>query len=296
MGRSRGERYCMQWIDVTQEGANRMGVRFARYLLAISIAPTTAWAQVPSGIDVAGTVVVSPAAGKGIETAKVPASVQTFGSGDFERSNSGNALDTLGQMANGVTLSDVQGNGLSQDLRFRGFAASPLQGTPQGIAVYQDGVRLNEAFGDTVNWDLIPKVAIDRADLWTNNPVFGLNAIGGAVSLRMKNGFNWQGLEAEIQGGSFGRYGGSFQYGLKSDSYSFYAAADGQHEDGWRPQSAADVARLYSDFGWRSDLTELHLAGSLASSKVGVVGPSPIEAIAAPSSPGRRRPATAWAR
>ncbi len=32
-----------------------------------------------------------------------------------------------------------------------------MLGTPQGLAVYQNGVRINEVFGDTVNWDLIPE-------------------------------------------------------------------------------------------------------------------------------------------
>ena len=104
------------------------------------------------------------------------------------------------QRVPGVSPTDVQGNGFFQDLRYRGFAASPLQGTPQGIAVYVNGMRINEAFGDTVNWDLIPASAIDRADVWTSNPVFGLNALGGAVSIQMKNGFTYQGTSAEVSG------------------------------------------------------------------------------------------------
>ena len=59
-----------------------------------------------------------------------------------------------------------------------------MSGTPQGLAVYQNGVRINEAFGDTVNWDLIPTAAIKSVDLVTNNPAFGLNALGGAVVVR----------------------------------------------------------------------------------------------------------------
>src|SRR6185295_10912893 len=111
------------------------------------------------------------------------------------------------------------------------IAASPLQGTPQGLAVYMSGIRLNEAFGDTVNWDLIPTNAIDRADVWTNNPVFGLNALGGAVSLQMKNGFTYRGYEAEFQGGSFGRYSGGAQFGAQDGRNSIYLAAQGSHED-----------------------------------------------------------------
>jgi hypothetical protein len=63
--------------------------------------------------------------------------------------NSGRLHETqaLEQRVPGVFISDVQGNEFTPDLRYRGFAASPLQGTPQGLAVYMQGVRVNEAFG-----------------------------------------------------------------------------------------------------------------------------------------------------
>ena len=48
----------------------------------------------------------------------------------------------------------------------------------------------NEVFGDIVNWDFIPEKAIRGMTLMPSNPVFGLNAIGGAISIEMKNGFN----------------------------------------------------------------------------------------------------------
>ena len=83
-----------------------------------------------------------------------------------------------------------------------------------------NGVRINEAFGDTVNWDLIPTIAIDRADIWTNNPAFGLNALGGAVNLQMKDGFNYNGVEFDASGGSYGRVGGSMQYGVRSGEWA----------------------------------------------------------------------------
>src|SRR5262249_56829372 len=97
----------------------------------------------------------------------------------------------------------------------RGFVASPVPGTPQGLAVYLNGIRVNESFGDTVNWDMIPTNAINRADIWTNNPVFGLNALGGAINLNMKNGFTWQGFEADVQGGWVGRVHGGMRDGAQ---------------------------------------------------------------------------------
>jgi len=122
--------------------------------------------QIPAFQAVAPT----PVTGLGIDRDKVPAMVQTLPAADFSRTYSPNVVETFVQRIPGVTTNNVQGNEFATDLRYRGFAASPVQGTPQGLAVYMQGIRINEAFGDTVNWDLIPKVAIGRSDIWTNNP------------------------------------------------------------------------------------------------------------------------------
>ncbi len=241
-------------------------------------APSAALAQSVSlpQIDVIAT---SPLTGTGIDRDKVPALVQTLSADDIQRTYSPSLTDTLFQRIPGVSTNDVQGNGFVQDLRYRGFAASPLAGTPQGLAVYLGGTRINEAFGDTVNWDLIPTNAIDRVDLWTNNPVFGLNALGGAVNIQMKNGFTWQGFEAEAQGGSFGRRQGALQYGVQKGDVAFYVAAQAAHDDGWRFQSPSDIARVFADLGWKGDRSEVHLTALGASNAFGVVGPTPVELI-----------------
>ena len=79
--------------------------------------------------------------------------MQTLTAPDFTRTESPLVTDTLFQRIPGVTLSDPNGNSAAQELSYRGFFASPVQGTPQGVAVYMSGIRFNEAFGDTVNWD-----------------------------------------------------------------------------------------------------------------------------------------------
>jgi iron complex outermembrane receptor protein len=214
-----------------------------------------------------------------IDRDKVPGTVQTLTAPDFTRTESPLVTDTLFQRIPGVTLSDPNGNSAAQALSYRGFFASPLQGTPQGVAVYMSGIRFNEAFGDTVNWDLIPTNAIDHSDLWTNNPVFGLNALGGALNLTMKNGFTYQGFEGELQGGSYGRFTGDAQYGGQFGDYSVYLAAQGLRDGGWRIQSPADVTRLYSDFGWRRDGAELHLIAAGALSSFGVAASTPIQLL-----------------
>src|SRR5437660_4322903 len=160
-----------------------------------------------------------------IDRDKVPSTTQVLTADDVVRTNSPNITDTLTQRVPGMSLSDPNGNGVQQEVRYRGFAASPLQGAPQGVAVYMGGVRVNEAFGDTVNWDLIPTNAIARADVWSSNPVFGLNALGGAVNIGMKNGFTYQGFEGEVQGGSFGRGSGAAQYGVQRDDVALSLAA-----------------------------------------------------------------------
>ena len=169
----------------------------------------------------------TPTAGSGMDVDKVPASVNAVGAGQIARTGSLNIADALQQQVPGIIISDTTGNPFQPDIQFRGFVASPVAGTPQGLAVYQNGVRINEAFGDTVNWDLIPTAAIRSVTVVTNNPAFGLNALGGAINVLMKNGFNYQGAEINTMGGSFGRIQSSAQWGKQIDNFSVYGALEG---------------------------------------------------------------------
>ena len=227
-------------------------------------------------------VVVTPApsSGPGVDADKLPGAVETLGAADLQREGSPVVTDALQQRSAGVSLSDTQGNSFARDLNYRGFSASPLQGTPQGLAVYMGGVRLNEAFGDTVNWDLIPEAAIARADLVTGDPAFGLNALGGAVALSMKSGRTFAGGAASLQGGSFGHVFGSVELGGSEGAWSHYIALDGGHEDGWRPQSGSQAIRGYGDLGWTGERAELHLILAGGDTRLGVVGPTPVDLLA----------------
>src|SRR6476661_1324694 len=106
------------------------------------VAPATT--PVPSALPAFQVIATTPVTGIGFDRSKVPAMAQTVTAADFSRVYSPNVLDTLQQRIPGVITTDVQGNGFFQDLRYRGFAASPLQGTPQGLAVYMQGVRIND--------------------------------------------------------------------------------------------------------------------------------------------------------
>ena len=249
---------------------------------AVSL-PISALAQASSGEQV---IVYGPlsALDFGLSPAKVPAELHSLSADQIEIYRGTSILDSLDGQVAGVSLSDAQGNRMFQNLRYHGFEASPLQGTPQGIAVYQNGMRLNEAFGDTVNWDAIPEAAIARMDVWSNNPVFGLNALGGAINLVMKDGFTWQGKSASIQGGAYGQSMGILQYGMNDGTFGLYAALEGATDGGWRLHSGSNVGRLYVDAGWRSADSQIHLVASGSQSVLGVVGPTPVELVQQASS------------
>lgn len=257
-------------------------VAWAAALTASAAAPAMAHAAEDAPPQVSEVVVVAPTPldGRGVDPDKLPAVVETVGGGAFVRSGSLAVTGALEQHVAGVSLADTQGNAFAKDLNFRGFDASSLQGAPQGLAVYIGGVRLNEAFGDTVNWDLIPEVAISRAELFTSNPAFGLNALGGAVTLKMKSGFNAPGGSVMLEGGAFGRIDGALEYGASSGPWGVYLAADGGHDDGWRRHSPSDIARLYGDLGWKGEDSELHLVLAGAQNEMGVVGPTPVDLLA----------------
>lgn len=219
----------------------------------------------------------SPGTGRGLDVDKVPSAINAVDASQIKRTNSPNIADALQQYVPGVSINEVTGNPFQPDIQFRGYVASPLAGTPQGLAVYQNGVRINEAFSDIVNWDLIPTAAIRSAVVVTNNPAYGLNALGGAIDLQMKNGFNYQGAEIDIMGGSFGRIQGSAQWGKQVDgNWSVYGALEGIHDNGFRNFSSSDVRRFYGDVGYRFEGNEFHLNGGVANNSL--AGPSTVPA------------------
>ena len=247
-------------------------------LLTCAVLPGIASAQ--ESLQTIEVVGVAPVPGGGIDREKVPSNVQTIDAGDLDHSKTPTLLDGMVQALPGVSLSDQSGNQFQRSLDYRGFAASPVPGTPQGIAVYQNGNRINEAFGDVVNWDLIPEMAIARMTLMPNNPLFGLNATGGALSIEMKNGFNYHGTEAQLSGGSYGRISSGAQAGYQDGNIAAYVAADGTYDRGWRDfSSSSQLRRMYVDLGARGDQTEFHVSFTGADNKLGSVAATPVELL-----------------
>ena len=226
------------------------------------------------------TVAMTPVKGSEIPLDKVPSGVSLVSSADIQSGGSPALQDALQQYVPGAIVSDVTGNGFSVDVQYRGFSASPVEGTPQGLAVYQNGVRINEVFGDTVNWDLIPSNAISGVTVVSGNPLYGLNALGGALNIAMKDGFSYHGVESDTRAGSWGRFQEAIQAGKQVDNFAAYVAVEGIHDGGWRELSPSDVKRMYVDLGARDKNTEFHINFTGAESKLGAVGPTPVELLA----------------
>ena len=224
----------------------------------------------------------TPLAGASIDSDKVAAAITSINPIDanlIKQTGSLNISDSLVKYVPGITLNEVAGNPFTPDVQFRGFTASPVSGTPQGLAVYQNGVRVNEAFGDTVNWDLIPTAAIKSLDVVTNNPAFGLNALGGAVVVQMKDGFNYHGAEIDTMGGSYGRIQSSLQWGKQIDNFAVYGALEGVHDDGFRNFQTSNVRRFYGDIGAKNDDAEFHINIGVADNDFGAAATTPAELL-----------------
>ena len=221
----------------------------------------------------------TPISGAGINPDKIPASLNLVDASQIKDTGSLNIGDALQKYVPGIVVNEVAGNPFQPNVQFRGFVASPVAGTPQGLAVYQNGVRVNEAFGDTVNWDLIPTAAIRSVTVVTNNPAFGLNALGGAVNVQMKDGFSYHGAEIDTMGGSFGRIQSSAQWGKQVDNFAVYGALEGLHDDGFRNFSASDVRRFYGDVGYKNDSSEFHLNMGAADNHFGATATAPVELL-----------------
>jgi iron complex outermembrane recepter protein len=218
--------------------------------------------------------------GTGVDADKVPNTVRTLNAEDLTRGVASTFADSLQQQVGSVSLNNYEGNPYQLDLTYRGFTASPVGGTPIGIAVYEGGVRVNEGFGDVVNWDLIPTFAITSLNLTSANPVFGFNALGGAVALGMKDGFHSPGVSADVSGGSFGRHTELVQAGWHNGTWGFYLGGNLSDETGWRIDSPSHVRQWYADAGYRNEASELHLSYTGADNHLIGTGPTPANLLA----------------
>lgn len=269
----------------------RRGLSAAVWLALLSQAqaqtqpPPASAADAPS----AGTVeitaprprVITPLPGVVLERERSSTQVQSATAADIRRAQAVTLTDFMLGAFQSVSVNDYQGNPFQQDLVFRGFSASPLIGTPQGLAVVLDGVRVNEPFGEVVNWDLIPLLAIERMDLLPGaNPLFGLNALGGALALATKSGFSAPGVEASALAGSFGRRQVQLAAGANDGTTAGFVALNRYDEDGWRDDSPSRVRQAFARVDVRLPWGSLVVNGLSARNRLVGNGLAPSDQVA----------------
>jgi outer membrane receptor protein involved in Fe transport len=251
-------------LEVSKAGFATLSVQIdVQSATPVSRTVTFALAQAASKIDVVST---TPLAGTDLSADQIAGAVQTATAADVEKSGALDLADFMNRRLNGVYLNEMQGNPYQPDVNFRGYTASPLLGTPEGISVYLDGVRQNQPFGDVVSWDLIPKNAISEITLVPgSDPLFGLNTLGGALSVQTKDGVSNPGIEGTATYGSSGRKAVQASYGGgKATGLNWFFAGNGFHESGWRIDSPSDVRQGFGRLGWRTDKTDLALTATYA--------------------------------
>ncbi|MBL4899466.1 MAG: TonB-dependent receptor plug domain-containing protein, partial [Colwellia sp.] len=208
-------------------------------------------------------------------------SAQYISTKDITRAQATSLADHMRNQLVSVNISDVQNNPFQPDVQYRGFTASPLLGLPQGISVYLNGVRFNEPFGDTVNWDLIPLAALESVALYSgSNPAFGQNTLGGALSLKTKNGFSYTDNEANVRFGSFGQQQYTIQSGGNDGKWGYYFIASSYKEDGWRNFSQSELKQVLATFSYQNDNNNIELLLAANDNEMTGNGAAPEELIA----------------
>lgn len=242
-------------LTVTKDG-------FAAYTARVEVTasqPVSHEARLEVGLAAYAVSVTSATPLAGLDRAldEIPAPTQAATSRDLEASGALDLSSFMNRRLNNIYLNEIQGNPMQPDLNYRGYTASPLLGTPQGVSIYLDGVRLNQPFGDVVSWDLIPRFAVAEMTLVPgSNPLFGLNTLGGSVSIRTKDGIDHAGTGLRVQGGSFARKMADFEHGGSAvNGFNWFLGASLLFEDGWRESSPSNVRQFFGKFGSQRERT-----------------------------------------
>lgn len=229
---------------------------------ASAVAPVAASAPPNTELPTIVVVGTTPLLGVGTPLEKVPANVQTIKGNEIQAQHSATVTDYLQKNVVSVDVNDAQGNPSQTDINYRGFTASPLLGTPQGLSVFLDGVRINEPFGDVVNWDLIPQAAINTMQIIPgSNPTFGLNTLGGAVAVTTKNGRTNPGGNIDVSGGSWGRKSAQIeQGGVIGSNLDYYFTANVTNDNGWAAQNSSRLRQAFGKLRYTDADTTISLS------------------------------------
>ena len=228
-------------------------------------------------------IVTAPSAGDAVALKDAPGNVVVL-KGDALRA-AASLADLLNAQAGSVTVSNGNGNPYQNDVSYRGFQATSLLGAPTGLSVYVDGVRMNEPFGATVNWDLIPMNSVASVQVLPgSNPVFGLNTLGGALVVATKNGADNGGLSLSAQGGSWNRRAVQGEAGGQlAGGFDWFAAGNYDVQDGYRLFTHSAVEQAYAKLRWRGARAHAEMGVSWADSDLHGTQGLPLSMLAMPA-------------
>ncbi|MGZ8252861.1 MAG: TonB-dependent receptor domain-containing protein, partial [Methylophilaceae bacterium] len=212
---------------------------------------------------------VGPLPGLGLTLEQIPGNVQSISAKEIKEARALSLTELMNNKLQSVNVNDYQGNPFQMDVTYRGFTAGPQIGTPQGLSVFFDGIRVNEPFGDVVNWDMIPMNALAGLDVFPgSNPIFGLNTLGGALSMKTKDGFNNAGVDADILTGSYGRKQLQVSGGWNNGTIGLFGAGNFFLEDGWRENSPSRVNQAFGKATYRGEKLDLNLSTLLVQNEL----------------------------
>ncbi|MFT4057070.1 MAG: TonB-dependent receptor [Novosphingobium sp.] len=179
----------------------------------------------------------------------------------------------------GLTLAESTGNPWQAAITWRGFSASALQGAEQGMAVYLDGVRFNQPFGDVVLLDVVPEMALANAQLNDANPVLGRNALAGSLLLTTHDGLSLSGLRLQADVDTVGSVSGSASLGLGDKSDNLLVVAEARHDDGWRVASPSTLKRVFAKAVHDAGSWGIEVQGLAADTDLTGNGVAPVELL-----------------
>jgi len=199
----------------------------------------------------------------------------TLGVQDLDARGVRSLADALEQLP-GVTTSDELGATGQMDVSLRGFQVSPVIGLPQGVTVYIDGVRANEADAHEVNFDLLPLEDVERVDVvYGPSVLLGRNALGAAVNLVTRRGASPAEREIEASAGSWGRYELKARAGARRGVWDYYVGARYEREDGWRQDTRSRIGTLFAKLGVLNGTWDATLSYSGADNRMFQAGSLP---------------------
>lgn len=253
--------------------------KFTCTILTLAISQSVFAEDTPQDLGIMNIVGTSPISGANIDALKLPTPVQTVSDEQLQNAQSISLADYINRYLGSVHINEAQNNPLQPDISYRGFVASPLMGLPQGLSTYVNGVRFNEPFGDTVNWDLIPQGAIDSMAMYSSNPVYGLNTLGGSIAIKTKTGFSSPKHQLEVYGGSWDRHNEELTSGWNNGTWGYFIDINHFEEAGWRDFSPTKADRVFGTLSWRGDKGSLDLTLGANDNDMRGNGATPIQLL-----------------